>query len=137
MKIKNCILVNGKHSISVNCSHSKGTASFKYYGIKPLIAISQMVMKSTQTYKMVNSYMNNTSKKVSRLRFEVTSCRYRSQGYQKVSCVVHHTVQCQDRIYGRQLVDGNISKWWSIVIRTQRTTPTTFLFRNTRCWLVW
>ena len=36
MKIKNCILVNGEHSISVNCSHSKGTASFKYYGIKPL-----------------------------------------------------------------------------------------------------
>ena len=36
MKIKNCILVNGNHSISVNCSHSKGTASFKYYGIKPL-----------------------------------------------------------------------------------------------------
>ena len=38
MKIKNCILVNGNHSISVNCSHSKGTASFKYYGIKPLPA---------------------------------------------------------------------------------------------------
>ena len=36
MKIKNCILVNGEHSISVNCSHSKGTASFKYYGIKAL-----------------------------------------------------------------------------------------------------
>ena len=36
MKIKNCILVNGEHSISVNCSHSKGTASLKYYGIKPL-----------------------------------------------------------------------------------------------------
>ncbi len=36
MKIKNCILVNGNHSISVNCSHSKGTASFKYYGIKHL-----------------------------------------------------------------------------------------------------
>ena len=36
MKIKNCILVNGNHSISVKCSQSKGTASFKYYGIKPL-----------------------------------------------------------------------------------------------------
>ena len=36
MKIKNCILVNGEQSISVKCSHSKGTASFKYYGIKPL-----------------------------------------------------------------------------------------------------
>ena len=36
MKIKNCILVNGNHSISVNCSHSKGTASFKYYGLKPV-----------------------------------------------------------------------------------------------------
>ena len=36
MKIKNCILVNGEHSISVNCSYSKGTASLKYYGITPL-----------------------------------------------------------------------------------------------------
>ena len=36
MKIKNCILVNGEQSISVVCSQSKGTASFKYYGIKPL-----------------------------------------------------------------------------------------------------
>ena len=54
MKIKNCILVNGEHSISVKCSQSKGTASFKYYGIKPLPGISQMVMKSTQIYKMDN-----------------------------------------------------------------------------------
>ena len=36
MKIKNCILVNGEQSISVVCSQSKVTASFKYYGIKPL-----------------------------------------------------------------------------------------------------
>ena len=36
MKIKNCILVNGNHSISVKCSQRKGTASFKYYGMKPV-----------------------------------------------------------------------------------------------------
>ena len=36
MKIKNCILVNGNQSISVKCSQSKGTASFKYYGLKPV-----------------------------------------------------------------------------------------------------
>ena len=36
MKIKNCILVNVNQSISVKCSQSKGTASFKYYGLKPV-----------------------------------------------------------------------------------------------------
>ena len=36
MKIKNCILVNGNQSISVVCSQNKGTASFKYYGLKPV-----------------------------------------------------------------------------------------------------
>ena len=36
MKIKNCILVNGNQSISVQCNQSKGTANFKYYGLKPV-----------------------------------------------------------------------------------------------------